>query len=157
MERNQSFATMKLLGDIDFKLFINKEDSEEKFLALPPTYPAQEISTGKPALGRQPWFDHFKNMHPGFTQEDPELLVRYPPHSPNSPHPIVSEQELSVSCPSLLLKPNTSFPHLLFLLPKIVPKYPMLPRCIWNFHTYGIPVAHKLNIWLFAVNLFLLI
>lgn len=91
MEGNQSFATMKLLGGIlIFKMFSKKGDSEKKksLWPLPPTYSAQEIPTEKPVLGRQPWLNHLKNLHPDFTQEDPKLLLRYPPHPQPPPIPL---------------------------------------------------------------------
>lgn len=53
---------------IDFKLFIMKQNSERTF--GPPLFPAQEIHTGNPALGRESGLTHLKDLHPSVSQED---------------------------------------------------------------------------------------
>ena len=57
------------LWDIYFKLFIKKQKTQNLW-ASPILFSAQEIQTGKPALEREPWLNHPKNLHPSVHQED---------------------------------------------------------------------------------------
>lgn len=58
---------MKLLWGILILSYLLKKQAQKKPLKphLPdPQFPAQEIQTGQPALGREPWLNHLKNPHP---------------------------------------------------------------------------------------------
>ena len=57
-----------VFGDTDFKLFIRK------LWPLTP-FPAQEIQTEIPAVGRETWLHHLKNLYERETQELKSLAV----------------------------------------------------------------------------------
>ena len=50
-EGNQNSATLKPLGDDDFKLFIERPEGTFE----PPCFPAQQIQTEKPVSGKRTW------------------------------------------------------------------------------------------------------
>lgn len=80
IKENQSFATLKLLWGILILNCLLRNKTQKEHLALP-LFPAQEIPTENPALGREPGLNHLKNFHLALVREPPSLLARFPPPS----------------------------------------------------------------------------
>lgn len=75
-EGNQNFAILKLtFGDVNFKLFLKKWDSERTFGT--PHFPAQRFRQKNLPKGREPGLNYLKNFHPRI-RKTPSPLARHP-------------------------------------------------------------------------------
>lgn len=108
------------------------------------SFALKEIRIENPVLGREPWLNALRILHPCVRQETPKpirLLRPIVSELPSKTFPalciLLFLNYLHINRPFSLLKTNTLCTSLLcFLLCTKCLIHSMLPHCLRNFHTY---------------------